>query len=321
MIDEWCATEPGRYIPLTLIPLWDPAGGGQRDRAHGGQGLELASPSRRTSSRSACPPSTTRAGYWDPVLKAAEDCDQVLSIHIGSSSTMYKVSPRTRRSWPTCRMGCIRPAGVHAELDLQRHVPEVPRASRSPSRRARSAGSPGPGAGPAGPRRPRATGSQRASSSPATVEGAHAKKDDRSTCGIDVYQDYREHFYGCFIDDATGLGMLDVVGEDNVMIEMDYPHSDSTWPHSLKLAQERLTRPACAPRSSTRSSGATPRSSTGSRRRSRRRSPGPDRSGGPTAHGPKTASRFVRRFVWTSEQRPTPGRRCAPHACRSQLAL
>ena len=34
--------------------------------------------------------------------------------------------------------------------------------------------------------------------------------------------------------------MLDVVGEDNVMIEMDYPHSDTTWPHSLKLAHERL---------------------------------------------------------------------------------
>ena len=57
---------------------------------------------------------------------------------------------------------------------------------------------------------------------------------------IDVYRDYREHFYGCFIDDHTGLGMLDVVGEDNVMIEMDYPHSDTTWPHSIKLAHERL---------------------------------------------------------------------------------
>jgi hypothetical protein len=24
------------------------------------------------------------------------------------------------------------------------------------------------------------------------------------------------------------------------MIEMDYPHSDTTWPHSIKLAHERL---------------------------------------------------------------------------------
>jgi predicted TIM-barrel fold metal-dependent hydrolase len=25
-----------------------------------------------------------------------------------------------------------------------------------------------------------------------------------------------------------------------VMIETDYPHSDTTWPHSIKLAHERL---------------------------------------------------------------------------------
>src|SRR3954468_16897731 len=24
MIDEWCGTVPGRFIPLTIIPLWDP---------------------------------------------------------------------------------------------------------------------------------------------------------------------------------------------------------------------------------------------------------------------------------------------------------
>ena len=33
MIDEWCGTAPGRYIPLIIIPLWDPAGGGGRDGA------------------------------------------------------------------------------------------------------------------------------------------------------------------------------------------------------------------------------------------------------------------------------------------------
>ena len=25
MIEEWCGAAPGRYIPLILIPLWDPA--------------------------------------------------------------------------------------------------------------------------------------------------------------------------------------------------------------------------------------------------------------------------------------------------------
>jgi predicted TIM-barrel fold metal-dependent hydrolase len=75
---------------------------------------------------------------------------------------------------------------------------------------------------------------------PGSVEGAHAKNTDVDVWSIDVYRDYREHFYGCFIDDQTGLRMLDVVGEDNVMVEMDYPHSDTTWPHTLKLSRERL---------------------------------------------------------------------------------
>jgi predicted TIM-barrel fold metal-dependent hydrolase len=64
---------------------------------------------------------------------------------------------------------------------------------------------------------------------------------------IDVYRDYREHFYGCFIDDATGLSMLNIVGEDNVMIETDYPHSDTSWPYSLKLAHERLDAAGLSP--------------------------------------------------------------------------
>ena len=71
------------------------------------------------------------------------------------------------------------------------------------------------------------------------VEGAHAIN-QADVFAIDIYRDYREHFYGCFIDDATGLGMLDIVGEDNVMIEADYPHSDTTWPDSITLARQRL---------------------------------------------------------------------------------
>jgi hypothetical protein len=64
---------------------------------------------------------------------------------------------------------------------------------------------------------------------------------------IDTYRDYREHFYGCFIDDMTGLRMLDVVGEDNVMLEMDYPHSDSSWPNTLKMSKDRLDAAGLSP--------------------------------------------------------------------------
>ena len=49
------------------------------------------------------------------------------------------------------------------------------------------------------------------------------------------------------------------------MIETDYPHSDTTWPDCIGVAQKLLDRPARR-RRSTRSCAATPSGCTASRR-------------------------------------------------------
>jgi predicted TIM-barrel fold metal-dependent hydrolase len=46
--------------------------------------------------------------------------------------------------------------------------------------------------------------------------------------------------YGCFFDDAHGLRSLDDIGVDNVTYESDYPHSDSTWPHTRQIAEKQM---------------------------------------------------------------------------------
>jgi predicted TIM-barrel fold metal-dependent hydrolase len=46
---------------------------------------------------------------------------------------------------------------------------------------------------------------------------------------------FRRHFTSCFIDDAYGLRNLDLIGEDNVMYEVDYPHSDTPWPNAPEV--------------------------------------------------------------------------------------
>jgi len=58
--------------------------------------------------------------------------------------------------------------------------------------------------------------------------------------GFSVMEKFRQHIYGCFIDDVHGVRNLDAIGYDNVMIETDYPHSDSTWPNCLEHAQKQL---------------------------------------------------------------------------------
>ena len=43
---------------------------------------------------------------------------------------------------------------------------------------------------------------------------------------------YYGRIFGCFTADRHGLRSLDEVGEDNICFETDYPHTDTTWPHS-----------------------------------------------------------------------------------------
>jgi hypothetical protein len=51
---------------------------------------------------------------------------------------------------------------------------------------------------------------------------------------------YYRQVYGCFFRDRHGLRSLDECGVDNVTFEVDYPHSDSTWPDTKKVAEELM---------------------------------------------------------------------------------
>ena len=240
MIEEWCAAAPGRYIPLTIIPLWDPAEAVkeiERTAAMGSTSFAFSENFEPLGLPTVHDPS----GYWDPVLQAANDTGQILSIHIGSSSVMYKVASNSP-FMANMSLGMIRPAACMTSWimsGLFQAFPDIKIALSEGSigwipwilERADQVYHT--------QRHWVARGLQYQGNG---AEGAHGlgTREGADVFAIDVYKDYREHFYGCFIDDHTGLGMLNVVGEDNVMIEMDYPHSDTTWPHSIKLAHERL---------------------------------------------------------------------------------
>jgi predicted TIM-barrel fold metal-dependent hydrolase len=57
---------------------------------------------------------------------------------------------------------------------------------------------------------------------------------------FDLRQLYKDHVYGCMIEDKHGIASLDEIGEDNVMCETDYPHSDTTWPDSIHLIKRLI---------------------------------------------------------------------------------
>ncbi len=51
---------------------------------------------------------------------------------------------------------------------------------------------------------------------------------------------FRKHMWGCFIVDQHGLASRDEIGIDRMLWECDYPHSDSHWPNSRKVASEQF---------------------------------------------------------------------------------
>ena len=48
---------------------------------------------------------------------------------------------------------------------------------------------------------------------------------------------YYRNIYGCFFRDPAGMATIDAIGVDRITFETDYPHTDSTWPHTKAVAQ------------------------------------------------------------------------------------
>jgi predicted TIM-barrel fold metal-dependent hydrolase len=50
----------------------------------------------------------------------------------------------------------------------------------------------------------------------------------------------RQNLYNTFLEDRMGILMREYIGVDNQMWSCDYPHSDSTWPHSQALNRKQF---------------------------------------------------------------------------------
>jgi predicted TIM-barrel fold metal-dependent hydrolase len=81
---------------------------------------------------------------------------------------------------------------------------------------------------------------------PAALERADYAWELRRHSRDDLHKDirpsdmYREHVYGCLLDDTVGILTRHLIGVDHIMFESDYPHSDSKWPASRAYAEKLL---------------------------------------------------------------------------------
>ncbi len=220
MVDEWCGNSGGRLIPLIIIPLWDAQLAAAEIRRNAERGVHAVCFSE-IPPYLGLPSVHDADGYWEPFVAACEETDTVINMHIGSSSKMPSTSADA-------------PAAVGSTLTFNNAMASMSDWLFS-------------GLLVKYPRVKIAYSEGQIGWIPYILERADKVwEDNRGWGGVadkvpeppSTY--YFRQMYGCFFDDEVGLEMLDRVGVSNVTFETDYPHSDSTWPHTEEVAQKLM---------------------------------------------------------------------------------
>jgi predicted TIM-barrel fold metal-dependent hydrolase len=231
LIDEWCATDPGRFIPLILIPMWDPPLAVKEMERCAAKGATTFAFSENPAPLG-LPTIHDKDRYWDPVMTAANELELVISMHVGSSSQVPSIAPDSpfmaNLTW-----GAMRTSGTMLSWIFSSMFQRFPNLKIALSE------------GEIGwipyylERAEQVLDKQKAWVQKGVQFMEHASSDaDLST--LDVRAAFRDHVFGCFIDDAHGIASLEEIGVDNVMCETDYPHSDSTWPNCIEVVKHRI---------------------------------------------------------------------------------
>lgn len=222
IIDDWCAGEgKGRLIPMTLVPLWDPnlaateihrcANKGSFAVAFSENPYPLGLPSVHSRDR-----------HWDPLFRACEETDTILNMHIGSSSKMPTTSPDAPFA-VSSTITFANAMGSFCDYILSGVFDRFPNLKI-------------------------AYAEGQVGWMPYVIERMDKlweERDNTSDFGVQLAERPSSyipgHIYGCLFDDEVGLRNRDLIGMDQICFEVDYPHADTTFPHTLEVATRIVT--------------------------------------------------------------------------------
>lgn len=216
-IHDWCEKYPGRFIPLAILPLWDPNLAAEEIKRVSKLGVHAVTFPDNPSLIGL--PSLHAAG-WDPVWKACADNGVVLSVHIGSGGNPpYPSDESPIDAWITSMPISI--AGAAADWVFAAFWEKYPAL-----RMALSEGGIG--------------------WIPYLLERAdftqqhHGEWTGTKLGGSKPSDIFRKHIITCFIDDPCGIKNRHDVGIDMITWECDYPHSDTVWPRCPEVLWESV---------------------------------------------------------------------------------
>lgn len=213
MIDEWCGgAGKGRLVPLTLIPLWDPAAAAAevyRCAAKGSYSIAFSeNPSKLGFS-------SLYTGDWDVLWAACEDTDTTVSMHIGSSSSMPTTSPDAPLA-VSMSLNAHNAQGSVCDWVYSRSLERFPKIKL-------------------------AYAESQVGWMPFQYERMDAVWREE-VGGVDLPNPpstyAKDRVFGCIFDDLHGLRCRDEVGMDQIIYECDFPHPNGSFPDSRRRAWE-----------------------------------------------------------------------------------
>jgi predicted TIM-barrel fold metal-dependent hydrolase len=228
MVEEWCGQSDGRLLPLCIVPLWDAELAAAEIRRNAARGVRAVA---FTEMPAYLDLPSIHTSYWDPFFEACSETSTVVCLHIGSGTKTLQTSSDAPDAVPASLIFANSAASLVDFLFSGVLV-------RYPNLKLLYA-------------------EAQIGWIPYTLERAddvwitHQWSGGQKHCPEPPSTYYYRQVYSCFFKDPIGVKMLDQVGgAEHVCFETDYPHSDSTWPHSREaaatqfgfLSQEEVTR-------------------------------------------------------------------------------
>ncbi|CAN5790504.1 amidohydrolase family protein [soil metagenome] len=217
--EEWAGTHPGRIIPCQIPWLLDPEVGARMIYENAERGFHAVTFSENPA-KLGLP--TIHSGYWDPLMRACAETGTVVNLHIGSSGS----APSTTDDAPPDVAGVLFFAyAIYAAVDwIYSGIPV-----RFPDIKiCMSEGGIGWVAG--------LLDRLDHMLSYHEMYGTWAAFGETLTPA----EVFTRNFWFCAVEDQSSFVQRERIGIENIMVEADYPHCDSTWPHSQRTIHEEI---------------------------------------------------------------------------------
>jgi predicted TIM-barrel fold metal-dependent hydrolase len=208
-LEGWCSRHPERFIPLQLPMLWDPEAAAEEIVRNADLGFKAVSFLENPTGQGL---PSIHTSYWDRFFGACEETETVICLHIGSSGHTMETSPDA----PIEAAQSLTPASTiltAVEWVWSRVAIRFPNLKI-----ALSEGGIG--------------------WLPLVMDWMdHTTRTHNEWThgwdGVDLLPSeiLLRNFWFCSIDEPLGMRALShTIRTDRVMLEVDYPHADSTWP-------------------------------------------------------------------------------------------